>query len=147
LSALNNFMSCLAKTNLKKYLYQIYKNMKMSSKVSLKKKYFEADHFESIVSTNLSETSFSLLNSLCEKKDIFQKFLILACLLTNSGLCCYFILKTFINFFSYDVLLSNTLVSDIPAECKLTSFILISQITLLSQTKCTCKSQLLRSAI
>jgi hypothetical protein len=83
-----------------------------------KKKLFNADNFKTIVSENLAATTIHGINNVyVTSSDIFLRFILIASFFTSSGLCCYFIVKTMTDYLSFNVLSSNTIISDIPAEC------------------------------
>jgi hypothetical protein len=78
---------------------------------------FKGNNFKDIVLRNLSETSFHGVYSIYYAKDFFLKFILVACFLASSGFLCILTAKTFIDFLSYSVLSSNTLIAEIPTEC------------------------------
>jgi hypothetical protein len=81
-----------------------------------------ADSLKRILSKNLSETSFNGINEIFHTKDLFLKLIFTVCFLTSSGFLCYFTLKAFMEYFSYNVLTFNTVIADIPAECNQIDF-------------------------
>jgi hypothetical protein len=74
--------------------------------------------FKSIVSENLSDTTFHLINKIYKTNDLFLKAILFICFLGSGGFCCFLTIKTFIDYFSYGVLTSTKTISEIPADCK-----------------------------
>jgi hypothetical protein len=77
----------------------------------------KAQFLKQIMRRNISATTFHTVGDIYNEDDVFLRFVLAICFLTSSGLCGYFTMKTFVEFFSYGVLTSNTIVSNIPTEC------------------------------
>jgi hypothetical protein len=73
-----------------------------------------------ILSSNLTETTVHSIANVYNTNDYFLKTIILVCFMASGGCCCYLTVKTLMTFFSYGVLTSTNVVSDIPAECNIT---------------------------
>jgi hypothetical protein len=73
--------------------------------------------FFRIMVDNLSKTTFHSIGRVYDTKDLFLRIFFIVSFIASSGICGYLTAKTFITFFSFGVLTSTSMVSDIPAEC------------------------------
>jgi hypothetical protein len=71
-----------------------------------------------IITDCLIATTIHTVYDIYMIKDYFVRAFLLACLLTSAGFCCYLTINTLIDFFSFNVLTTSSVVSDIPAQCK-----------------------------
>jgi hypothetical protein len=101
---------------IKKPYIVLLNKAKMSSQNSRQNEHNDS-YIKTIVSTNLSATSFHSVNDIYHTHDTFLKLILVTCFSASSGFLCYLTIKTFADFFSYSVLTSNTVISDIPTEC------------------------------
>jgi hypothetical protein len=85
--------------------------------ISVKNEDLKINNLKTIVSRNLSETSFHAVNAIYETNDLFLKIILVICLLTSSGFCFVLTVQTFTAYFSYSVITSNTDITNIPTEC------------------------------
>jgi hypothetical protein len=87
----------------------------------IKDKKSENEKFDviKILHENLTGTTFHSIGYIFDTPDYFLKVVLGICFLASAVYCGYVIVQSFIQFFSFSVLTSTTIVSDIPAECKI----------------------------
>jgi hypothetical protein len=73
-----------------------------------------------IISSNLADSTVHTIGSVYSNNDYFLKTILFVCFISSGGFCCYLTVKTLMTFFSYGVLTSTNVASDIPAECNFT---------------------------
>jgi hypothetical protein len=83
------------------------------------KKNIKAARLKNILEKSLSTTTIHGLNDIYQTNDLFLKIILATCFFASSSFCCYLTAKTFVDFFSFHVLSSNTLISNVPTECNL----------------------------
>ncbi len=71
-----------------------------------------------ILTEAISETTIHGIYDIYKIKDYFLKTVVIICFLSSAGFCCYLTITTFIAFFSFSIITSTSVISDIPAECK-----------------------------
>jgi hypothetical protein len=82
-----------------------------------KKTEFRIYNLKKIVRQNLNDTSFHAVNNIYNLNDTFLKTFIFICFIGSGGLCFYLTVQAFADYLSFNVLISNKIVSEIPAEC------------------------------
>jgi hypothetical protein len=72
---------------------------------------------ERIIAENANETTFHSIDKIYKTKDLFLKLTLFVCFMTSGGFCSYLTVNTFIDYFSYHVLISTSIISEIPVDC------------------------------
>jgi hypothetical protein len=67
---------------------------------------------------NITETTVHGIIPVYRTQDNFIKVTVALCFLASAIFCCYMSGATFIEFFSFGVLTTTSVVSNVPAECK-----------------------------
>jgi hypothetical protein len=98
------------------FLEKIEHRLPVSDKKSSKE--IHAFSIKHILTETLSESTIHGIYDIYKINDYFLKAFIIICFLGSAGICCYLTVTTFIAYFSYGVLSTATVISDIPAECK-----------------------------
>jgi hypothetical protein len=70
-----------------------------------------------IVSASLGNTTFHSVSNIYHTTDLFLKVVLFVCFVASGCFCCFLTVKAFVAYFSFGVLTSTNVVSDIPAEC------------------------------
>jgi hypothetical protein len=83
--------------------------------------------FVKILAENLTGTTFHSIGYIFETPDYFLKIVLSICFLASAVYCGYVLVLSFIQFFSFGVLTTTSVVSDIPAECEFQIQILITK--------------------
>jgi hypothetical protein len=73
--------------------------------------------FKNIVSSNVGATTFHGVKNIYHTNDLFLKIILAVSFLTASGFLFFFTVNTLVEYFSFNVLSSHTVISDIPTEC------------------------------
>jgi hypothetical protein len=72
-----------------------------------------------IFEENISATTIHAINDIYKRKDYLFKTLITISFLLSGGICLYTIVNSLIEFHSYGVLTTTSVVSEVPAKCEL----------------------------
>ncbi len=79
-----------------------------------------------ILEENVSTTTIHGIYNIYLSKDYFLKAIIALCFLASGSFCCFMTVTTFIDFLSYGVLTTTSVVPEVPANCMKFNFSHIS---------------------
>ncbi len=71
-----------------------------------------------IIEENLANSTVHGVYDIYKSSDNFLRSFLIVCFLASIVSCCFLTTTTFVTYFSYNVLTTASLISDIPAECK-----------------------------